>query len=53
MNINKIIEKSEHGHNVILISKPYREIAKLPKWFRGKQGNKISRLGQPIGSRQN
>jgi hypothetical protein len=43
----------EHGYNVILIPKPYKAIAELPKWFRGKQGKQINRLGQPIGSPQN
>jgi hypothetical protein len=43
----------EHGYNVILIPKPYRAIAKLPKWFRAKQGKNITRLGWPIGSHQN
>jgi hypothetical protein len=43
----------EHGHDVILIPKPYREIAKLPKWLRGEQGKKIISLGWPIGSHQN
>jgi hypothetical protein len=53
MNINKITVQLEHEDNVILNPKPYREITKLPKRFMGKQGNKISILGQPIGSHQN
>jgi hypothetical protein len=31
MNINNITKKLEHGYNEILIPKPHKAIAKLPK----------------------
>jgi hypothetical protein len=43
----------EHGHNVILNPKPYRAIAKTTQIIQGWTGNKITRLGWPIGSHKN
>jgi hypothetical protein len=39
----------EHDHNVILILKPYRAIAKTTQKFKDKQGVMMAKLGDLLG----